>query len=228
MLFRSLKRKPNNTWQLNTLLMHLQFHKDNFKQLCNSLAKREVIFKNIIQTHGYPPIWTRPASFTTLIHIILEQQVSLASAKAALNKLKEKIGTITPAKVLALTDSEMKACYFSRQKMVYARELASAVITKKIQLKKLKQYPDNEIRMMLQQVKGIGDWTADVYLLFSLQRTDIFPIGDLAMVNSLKHEIQATTNISKDQLLALSEAWRPHRSIATILLWHSYLSRRNK
>lgn len=208
--------------------MDSQFHKGNFKLLCNTLAKKEIAFKNILRQHGYPPMWTRPASFTTLIHIILEQQVSLASAKAALNKLKEKTGTITPAKVLALTDPEMKACYFSRQKMVYARELASAVITKKIQLRKLNQYPDNEIRMMLKQVKGIGDWTADVFLLFALQRTDIFPVGDLAMINSLKHEIQTPPNITKEKILALSEVWRPHRSIATILLWHAYLSRRNK
>src|ERR1043165_4382436 len=101
-----------------------QFTSDNFQQLCNELGERDLIFKNILQQHSYPPMWTRPASFSTLIHIVLEQQVSLASARAAFNKLKEKIGTITPAKLLALSDAELKACSFSRQKMVYARHLA--------------------------------------------------------------------------------------------------------
>src|SRR5205814_2214394 len=136
--------------------------------------------------HRYPPMWTRTASFATLIHIVLEQQVSLASARAAFNKLKEKTGTITPAKVLQLSDAEMKSCYFSRQKIVYARHLAEAFISKKIQLKQFTSCHDDDIRMVLKQVKGIGDWTADVYLLFALQRTDVFPVGDLAMVNALK------------------------------------------
>jgi DNA-3-methyladenine glycosylase II len=204
-----------------------QYNDTNYSKLCEALAKKEKIFKTIIRRHGYPPLWRRPVSYATLVHIILEQQVSLASAKAALNKLKEKIGAITPAKVLALSDAELKACYFSRQKTVYARELAIAIQSKKIELKKLSSLHDDDIRFSLKQVKGIGDWTADVFMLFALQRTDIFPIGDLAMVNALKEVMELPSKISKEELLSIAESWRPYRSIAATLLWHHYIETKN-
>lgn len=204
-----------------------QFTSDNFQQLCDELAEKDLIFRNIIQQHSYPPMWTRSASFATLIHIVLEQQVSLASARAAFNKLKEKISHITPAKLLQLTDEELRACYFSRQKTVYARHLAEAFISKKIQLHKLSASHDDDVRGVLKQVKGIGDWTADVYLLFALQRTDIFPIGDLAMVNALKEVKQLPASTPREAIVSLAENWRPYRSIAAMLLWHHYIKTRN-
>jgi len=207
--------------------MHLTFNENNFTGLCEALAKRDKDIKNIISNHSYPPMWTRPASFSTLIHIVLEQQVSLASARAAFNKLKEKIGTITPAKLLTLSDTELKACYFSRQKIVYARHLAETLLSKKIQLKKYTLLPDEEIKVSLKQVKGIGDWTADVYLLFALQRTDVFPVGDLAMVNAIKEIKKLPAKTSKEELLEIAELWRPYRSIAAMLFWHHYIKTRN-
>ena len=204
----------------------LQFTSDNFQPLCNKLAEKDLIFKDILQQHSYPPMWTRPASFATLIHIVLEQQVSLESARAAFNKLKEKIGQITPAKLLQLSDEELRACYFSRQKTVYARHLAAAFISKKIQLNKLNASHDDIVRGILKQVKGIGDWTADGYLLFVLQRTDVFPIGDLAMVNALKEIKQLPAHTSREDILTIAEPWRPYRSIAAYLLWHHYIKTR--
>jgi DNA-3-methyladenine glycosylase II len=205
----------------------LQFTTGNFQQLCHQLAAKDAVFTTILGQYSYPPMWTRPASFATLIHIILEQQVSLASAKAAFNKLQEKLGAITPAALLTLSDEAMKACYFSRQKMAYARHLAEAILSKKIQLKQLAGYADEDIKTTLKQVKGIGDWTADVYLLFALQRTDVFPIGDLAMVNALKEVKELPKQTSKEEILLLAEAWRPYRSIAAMLLWHHYIKTRN-
>lgn len=204
----------------------LQFHKNNFSSLCDLLSKTDLHLQAIINQYGYPPMWTRPASFPTLIHIILEQQVSLASAKAAFIKLKQKLVTITPGKLLLLNDEEMKACYFSRQKMGYARHLAEAIVSKQLNLKKLSFLPDEKIREELKKIKGIGDWTVDVYLLFALQRTDIFPIGDLAMINAFKEIKQLEKQISKEEIILLSESWKPHRSIATILLWHYYIQKR--
>src|SRR5262245_37664664 len=122
------------------------FNSDNFHGLCDQLAKKDKDLRAIIKQYGYPPMWTRTASFQTLIHIILEQQVSLASARAALNKLKEKLGTITPQKLLKLTDAELRACYFSRQKTVYARCLAETLISKQISLKTLTALEDATIR----------------------------------------------------------------------------------
>src|SRR6202000_1755699 len=101
--------------------MSLIFNKTDLHQLCDIVAVQDADLKRIIQTYGYPPVWSRPNSFESLVHIILEQQVSLASALSALNKLKEKIQEITPARVLLLTDEELKACYFSRQKTLYIK-----------------------------------------------------------------------------------------------------------
>lgn len=203
-----------------------QFSKEDFTIICDKLSKKDKELKWILKTHGYPPMWSRSASFATLIHIILEQQVSLASAKAAFVKLKEKIGTITPAKVLSLSDAELRACYFSRQKTVYARHLAEAIISKKLNLRKLATLPDDEIRTALKQIKGIGDWTVDVYLVFALQRSDLFPTGDLAMMNSFKEVKRLPKHTSRERILALAESWRPHRSVATMLLWHAYIEKR--
>lgn len=204
----------------------LRFHKANFSSICDLLSKKDLHLKTILRQYGYPPMWTRPANFQTLIHIILEQQVSLASAKAAFVKLKEKLGIITPEKVLLLTDAEMKACYFSRQKIVYARHLAEGIVSKQLDLKKLSKLPDEKIREELKRIKGIGDWTVDIYLLFALQRTDIFPTGDLAMINAFKEIKQVEKQISKEEIITLSESWKPHRSVATMLLWHYYIQKR--
>lgn len=204
------------------------FDKSNFKKHCNKLAKIDAELQLIIDTHGHPPLWKRKPGFETLIHIILEQQVSLASAKAALNKLKEKIGTVTPQKILLLTDAELKTCYFSRQKIIYARHLATSIINKELDLKKLISSPDDVVRTELKKIKGIGDWTVDVYLMMVLQRTDLFPLGDIALVNSIKEVKNLPKHTSKEELLLVADKWKPHRTIAAFMLWHSYLCKRNR
>jgi DNA-3-methyladenine glycosylase II len=171
-------------------------------------------------------MWTRPATFQTLILFILEQQVSLASAYAAFKKLKERIGYVTPSKILSLTDEELRSCYFSRQKIVYARELAKAVQSKQLRLTRLSNAHEDEIRIELKKIKGIGDWTVDVYLMHALQRSDLFPLGDIALVNSLKETKQLHPHTTKEKMLKISEPWRPYRTIASMILWHSYIQKR--
>lgn len=207
--------------------MYQQFDESNFHRLCDWLTKKDKDLSNIIRQHGYPPMWTRPNSFQTLILTILEQQVSLAAAYAAFKKLKEKIGYVTPQKILQLSDEEMRACYFTRQKMGYARHLAKAIVKRQISLKKLSFLPDEEVREQLIRLKGIGHWTIDVYLMHALQRTDLFPLGDIALVNSLKETKQLHPHVSKDEMLAIAEPWRPYRTIASMILWHSYIKKRN-
>jgi DNA-3-methyladenine glycosylase II len=206
--------------------MILQFSKDNFHSICDSLAKKDKHLNKILKQHGHPPMWTRPGNFQTLILTILEQQVSLASAYAAFRKLKQRIGFVTPSRVLALTDAELRACYFSRQKMVYARELATAIQSRKLNLKKLATGTEDEIRQALKAIKGIGDWTVDVYLMHALQRTDLFPLGDIALVNSLKESKQLPAHVSKEEMLAIAEPWRPYRTVAAMILWHAYIQKR--
>ncbi len=206
--------------------MHPTFSKENFHHICHELAQKDSDLKAIIDEYGLPPMWTRPNIFQTLILTILEQQVSLASAYAAYKKLKEKIGFVTPKKILAMKEEELRACYFSRQKTVYAKALATAIVTKKIGLKKLSLASDDEIRTTLKGVKGIGDWTVDVYLIHALHRTDLFPLGDVALVNSLKEIKQLNKNTTKAEMLAVADLWRPYRTIATMILWHAYIKKR--
>ena len=202
------------------------FNDDNFFQFCDVLAKKDKDLRQIIKQHGYPPMWTRPASFQTLILFILEQQVSLASAYAAFKKLKARIGYVTPSKILSLTDEELRSCYFSRQKIVYVRELAKAVQSKQLRLNKFSNAHEDEVRLELKKIKGIGDWTVDVYLMHSLQRSDLFPLGDIALVNSLKETKQLHPKVTREDMLAIAEPWRPYRTIASMILWHSYIQKR--
>ena len=201
------------------------FSEENLQGLYDLVAKKDESLKGIIKEYGYPPVWIRPNSFETLVLTILEQQVSLASAYSAYKKLKEKIW-ITPKNLLQLTDEELRNCYLSRQKIIYTKELASAIISKRIQLQQFEKMPDDAIRTELKALKGIGDWTVDIYLLHALRRTDVFPVGDLALVNSIKmvKQLQSTT---KQELLELSDKWKPYRSIATMLFWHYYIKKKN-
>ena len=203
------------------------FDENNFHRLCDLLAKKDHHIKQIITQYGYPPLWSRKAGFETLVHIILEQQVSLASAKAALLKLKEKIGAITPQKLLKLTDEELKACYFSRQKIVYARCLAEAVMQKQLSIKDLQELDNETIRSQLTAIKGIGQWTVDVFLMMVLHRNDLFPTGDIALINSVKHEKKLPAHTSKEAILDIAEVWRPNRTVAAFLFWHAYIKRKN-
>lgn len=204
------------------------FNKTDFTAICDLLASKDADLAKIIQQHGYPPLWSRKPTFETLIHIILEQQVSLASAKAALDKLKQKLGTITPERLLLLSDEEMRLCYFSRQKTVYARHLSNEIISKRFSVSKLRKLVDDEVRMNLKAIKGIGNWTADVFLMMCLQRTDCFPVGDIALVNSMKKVKRLPEDCSKDEIVAIAEKWKPNRTIAAYLLWHDYLSERKQ
>lgn len=200
------------------------FSNQNFRRLCDELGKRDMDLAAILETHGYPPMWTRPNSFETLVHFVLEQQVSLPSALAALHKLKEKTGDLTPVNLLKLSDEEMRACYVSRQKMGYIRGLAEAIKDNELDLSMLEKLSDDEVRKKLITYKGIGNWTADVYLMFVLHKTDIYPIGDIAAVNALKRVKQLIKDTDKTLVWEIAEQWKPYRTIATMILWHHYLS----
>lgn len=203
------------------------FNEQNFHLLCEQLAGRDHHLKDIIIQYGYPPLWSREPGFATLVRIILEQQVSLASAKAAFDKLQAFTGCITPAGISVLTDAELKACYFSRQKTTYVRHLAEAVLSNQVNIKQLEAEPDEVVRTALIKIKGIGNWTIDVYLMMALHRADCFPLGDIALINSFK-AIKGLPQAGKEEIGMLSNAWKPYRTVAAYLLWHAYLSKRKK
>jgi DNA-3-methyladenine glycosylase II len=203
------------------------FSAQNFQNFCNHLSKKDTHLKSIITQHGYPPMWTRKQGFETLILTILEQQVSLAAAFAAYKRLKSKIGTVTPAKILAMSNEELRECYFTRQKQGYAKNLAQAFASKTLPWKQFPEMSDEDVRIHLTSIKGIGNWTTDVYLMHALQRTDLFPLGDIALVNSLKETKQLHPHTTKEEMLQIAEPWRPYRTIASMILWHAYIKKRN-
>lgn len=203
----------------------VRFTQESIHSICDDLAAEDKGLKQILTEYSYPPFWTRPNTFETLVLIILEQQVSLASAYAAYKKLKEKLKKITPKNVLLLTDEDLRSCYFSRQKIIYVRELANAILSKKINLEQFETEEDEVIRKRLKALKGIGDWTVDIYLIHSLQHSDVFPIGDLALVNAIR--MIKNKPLTKEQITRLSNKWKPFRTIATMMFWHYYIKKRN-
>ena len=189
------------------------------------LLKTDTIFITIHALYGAPPNWNRPQGFNTLAKIILEQQVSLQSANAHFNKLSDYLPSFTPEKILKLSDEEMRQCQISKQKSRYLKELSKAILDGKIDLNKLPELPVPDVRTQLKSIKGIGDWTTDIYLMFCLQAKDVFPIGDIAVMKTIK---ELTGSVSKDEIIKYSEKWKPYRSLATFYLWHYYLSKRKR
>jgi DNA-3-methyladenine glycosylase II len=192
------------------------------------LAKRDPHLAAIVKQYGHPPMWGRKPGFATLIHIILEQQVSLASARAAFNKLRATISPVTPRRFLALSDTELKTIGFSRQKTAYARYLANAILERRFNPRLLESLDDDSVRASLIELKGIGRWTSDIYLLMCLRRPNVWPAGDLALAVAAQHIKQLPTRPTPAELDALAEAWHPWRAVAARLLWHYYLSRKRQ
>lgn len=193
---------------------------------CRQLAAGDADMAHVFTTYGTPPMWDRTPGFATLLNIILEQQVSLASAKACYDKLAAHLGDVTPDGLLSINDSDLKLIGFSRQKTAYARHLSEAVLEKRIDLERLHSLPDAEAKAELITLKGIGDWSADVYLLMAMLRPDVMPRGDIALHAAYQKLTNADKRPGSDEFVAMAEKWKPFRSVAARLLWHFYLSER--
>jgi DNA-3-methyladenine glycosylase II len=174
---------------------------------------------------GLPPLWPREPGFPTLVHIILEQQVSIASALATFDKLRALVDPLTPAGVLTLDDETLRGIGFSRQKSAYVRHLATAIISGSLDVDALETLPDEQVRGQLVALKGIGPWSAEVYLLMALRRADAWPAGDLALVVAAQTIKGLPQRPDTATLIEIAEAWRPWRAVAARLLWHHYLNK---
>ncbi len=190
------------------------------------LCSRDPDLAQILTKLGPPPLWEREPGFPTLILIILEQQVSLASAKAAYGRLLETVSPLTPTRFLKLDDVKLREIGFSRQKTAYCRNLAREIVGRRINLNKLDSMDDTTVRSKLIKVKGIGPWTANIYLLMVLRRPDIWPSEDLALAVAVQRIKRLTSRPTPDELDVISTGWKPWRAIAARLLWHYYLSDR--
>lgn len=191
----------------------------------SNLTKIEPKFQIIIDTYGHPIITTRPSGFIALSQLILEQQVSISSAKACYDKIEKYLNGFTPKLLLKATDEELKSCGVSRQKISYIKNLALCIEENLIDLESFHTKTEMEVFGELVQLKGIGKWTAQVYLMFCLQKKDVFPIGDIAVQHTMRELFQTET---LEEMEIHANNWKPFRSLATYLLWHHYLKKRNR
>jgi DNA-3-methyladenine glycosylase II len=192
------------------------------------LTSRDGDLARLFAADGVPPLWARKPCFSTLIRIILEQQVSLASAMAVYRRLLDSLVPFTPARFMKAGSSHLRSLGVTRQKASYCIHLADAVLGNRLDLNTLSGMDDPAVVGALTQIKGIGPWTAHIYLLMALRRPDVWPSGDVALINTLRKVKSLAVNPSPSQLFAITETWRPFRSVAARMLWHHYLSNKSK
>jgi len=198
--------------------------RQTFNKALTILADGDADLGGVIARFGKPPVWQRPAGFETLVLLILEQQVSLASAKAAFERLSAVAEELTPERLSDLTDEQFRGAGVSRQKTRYIRHLGECVLDRSLRIDRLSRMDDDDVRAHLTQVKGIGPWTAEVYLLMCLMRPDVWPVGDIAL-QAAAHEVKGLdARPAPDALTEIGERWRPWRSVAARILWHHYLN----
>lgn len=188
------------------------------------LCRRDPDLTRVVRRWGGPPLWSREPGFATLLHIILEQQVSLASARAAMDRLVAAIGRPRPVSFLKLTDEELLAIGFSRQKRRYGRLLARRVLDGELDLRELEELSDATARERLLSLTGVGPWSADIYLLMALGRPDIWPAGDIALTTAAWRLKALPARPAAEEMERLGAEWTPWRSVAARILWHYYLS----
>ncbi|HEU4768061.1 MAG TPA: hypothetical protein VFS77_11825 [Pyrinomonadaceae bacterium] len=196
-------------------------------QAAQHLAAREETLGRVFNTYGAPPMWRRPTGFPTLVHIILEQQVSLKSAKAMLLRLQSAIDPFTPERFVELGEEHFRRLGVTRQKSAYLVHLSGSILNGYLSLTRLSRMSDDEVRNRLTQIKGIGSWSADVYLLMAMRRADIWPAGDLALAVAVKDLYQLEKRPTPDELERIAERWRPYRAVAARMLWQHYLGKKS-
>ena len=190
------------------------------------LAARDQLLANIHATYGDPPLWQRATGFRTLVHIILEQQVSLSSAKSMLLRLETAIQPSTPERFLKLGELRLRELGVTRQKSSYLLDLSESIVSGRLNLRALSRLSDDQVLVRLTEIKGIGLWSANIYLLMAMRRADIWPAGDLALAVAIKELKELAARPTPEELEAIAEVWRPHRAVAARMLWQYYLGRK--
>lgn len=194
----------------------------HIKQGIDAVCVIEPRFAHALEHAGYPEPRIREPGYTTLLRTIVGQQVSVAAASSIWNKLEAGFGPGCPAEaVVAAKDGALRSCGLSGQKQGYARSLAELTLSGGLPLDNLPA-DDEEAIALLTKVKGIGRWSAEIYLLFAEGRPDIWPAGDLAVQEAVKRILALPERPAEKETRALGEAWRPHRGAIAILSWHCY------
>ncbi len=208
--------------------MTLSLTKKSLKEGAIFLASRDKDLARLLETDGVPPLWAREPCFSTLIRIILEQQVSLASAKSVYRRIVDNLVPFTPDHFLEEGSSYLRSLGVTRQKAAYCINVAEAILTNSLDLRALSGMDDQEAAEKLNRIKGIGPWTSDIYLLMALRRPDVWPSGDIALINTVRNVKKLNENPSPSTISVVAETWRPFRSVAARMLWHHYLSHNKK
>ena len=188
----------------------------------------EPVFAAILERCGAPRFRRRRNGWETLLHIILEQQVSIDAAAAMFRRLNEECRPLGPAGFLALDDATLRRCGFSRQKAAYGRGLAEVVASGTLDFSRLAETGDEDALAELVALKGIGRWSAEIYLIFALGRNDIWPAADLGLQFGVAAELGLGTRLGERELRELGDRWRPWRTVAACLFWQSYLHARKR
>lgn len=205
--------------------MRLLLTKKRLAEGVELLCSKDKRLRSVVDRLGSPPQWYRRPGFRTLLYLILEQQVSLASARAIWNKLVAlKQSEPTPSKFLEITDEELRSVGFSRQKIRYGRLLSEAIILRRIKLDQLQRFDDVNVHAKLTAITGIGRWTADVYMMEAMRRADIWPVGDLALATSVTEVLGLQGRPNVADLEIIGTRFKPWRSVAARIFWHHYLS----
>ena len=204
--------------------MVLQLTTDTLAEGVAELSRRDPHLAAVVARHGAPPLWDRPPGFITLVQIILEQQVSLASGRAAYARLDKVAGGVSPERIARLDDAALQTAGLTRQKASYIRGLAQAIVAGEFDPESLEGLDDEGARTALIKLRGVGAWTADIYLLMALRRADIWPAGDLALVAAIREVKRLRSLPSSDRIARITREWRPWRAVAARVLWHHYLS----
>ncbi|UCD25054.1 MAG: DNA-3-methyladenine glycosylase 2 family protein [Gemmatimonadota bacterium] len=191
-----------------------------------ALCERDADLARSVDRFGAPPLWGRRPGFATLVRIVLEQQVSLSSAKATYGRLRAALGSVTAHRVARLEIAELRDLGITRQKADYCSNLARLITTGRLDLRQVARASDTEARQLLCAVRGIGPWTADIYLLMALRRPDVWPDGDLALAAAARRVKRLRKRPSVERLRRIAGSWKPWRGVAARILWHSYLSER--
>lgn len=200
----------------------------SLEQGATELASRDPALADIVERLGIPPLWPREPGFATLVHIILEQQISLKAAYSMLLKLQNHLGKVTPETVLQAGAEGIRGLGITRQKSRYCLELASRVHSGELALEDLPALPVDEGRDALLKVPGLGPWSVDVYYMTALRKPDVWPFGDLALADAMA-EVKGLDSLpSRDEQARISEAWAPWRAVAARLLWAHYLDARGQ
>ena len=190
------------------------------------LARGEPRFAAVLRRHGPPPLWPREPGFATLVLLMLEQQVSLAQARAMYARVGLAVGKVTPTNIATLGEIGLRAIGVTRQKSAYLYALAMELGSGGLNLDSLTGLPDTAVIDALDALHGVGPWTAHCYLLFALRRPDVFPAADLALMEAVRQLWKLRARPSAQSLARRAAAWSPYRASAARLLWHHYLSER--